>query len=333
MSKIVFAGKASRQLKVGTVVGPAVHSYGATGVSRSRCVVDLITRSNRRENTKLAYDGKAEEWHSFIDSVYKGERTSRYTVTGEKLYAFLFYQAFRNKYKRTKEPVEGQESEKIPKGKHGFDYHDYMRVLKRRDAEYNKYVLELEELEEETGTPAGDDFKFEFSEPSDPIGYSQINTYFHTIKNIWKRQVSEGANNLPWDHVETTQVTSLLLLVRNRKARIAKRTYQEKLDSDFSPYASKDCVPDIENKFWNKGMGEGSNAQTAFTAIRHRCVFLSCYCGLLRHETMYHGELSDMLGLDYPNPNGNMDQFIQVLQIGQGEKKKKNRVNFLRTFQ
>lgn len=114
-------------------------------------------------------------------------------------------------------------------------------------------------------------------------------------------------------------MTLLLLLVTNRKAQIAKKTYQEKLGSEFAPYTSKDHVPDIENSFWMKGVR--ANARTAYTSIRHRCVFLSCYSDMLCHETMYHGELSDMLCLnDYQrSQSSNAECLIQVVQIGQGK--------------
>jgi hypothetical protein len=52
------------------------------------------------KNTRLAYDSKAREFLGFCKCVYGNmESYNVCTVTEEKLFAFLFYQAYRNERK------------------------------------------------------------------------------------------------------------------------------------------------------------------------------------------------------------------------------------------
>ena len=50
------------------------------------------------------------------------------------------------------------------------------------------------------------DAEYNFPDPDDPIGDSQINTYLHTVKNIWKEQVNASSNSIPWDLIQTYDV-------------------------------------------------------------------------------------------------------------------------------
>ncbi len=63
-------------------------------------VVRTIVMASRPVNTALAYDPKQMEYDDFSDHVYKDYHIStRYTIGTEKVFLFLFYQAFRAKYK------------------------------------------------------------------------------------------------------------------------------------------------------------------------------------------------------------------------------------------
>ena len=64
-------------------------------------VVQRTNAENRRSNTKAAYDPKVEEYYQFCNHfAHHIPLAMRYTVTHEKLYAFLVYQAFREQRTR-----------------------------------------------------------------------------------------------------------------------------------------------------------------------------------------------------------------------------------------
>ena len=84
-------------------------------------IVRCVTVQHREENTIAVYDPKAEEYQQFCNYQYAGSHvSSRYTATTEKVFNFLFYQAFRDKYECG--------GKKRGKGKHGFDPVDYAKV-------------------------------------------------------------------------------------------------------------------------------------------------------------------------------------------------------------
>jgi hypothetical protein len=84
-------------------------------------VVCTVVMATRPLNTTLAYDPKAKEYDTFCGHVYHDYQPStRYTVGTEKVFLFLFYQAFRNKYKH------GGLAKGVP---HGFSSTDYNTMV------------------------------------------------------------------------------------------------------------------------------------------------------------------------------------------------------------
>lgn len=183
MTTIVTAGSRGTNLRKGTLVGPAPDFATINSqLGAQHAIVHQINRKTRRANTAAAYDPKAEEWGQFVDTVYCSQHASiRYTVTSEKLYRFLFYHAFRNKYNRKRKHGSG----KTNMSKHGFNYEDYTRVV-------GTYTKAAEAYAERVRTKLvdADVEQFEPPEPDDPVGYDQINTYLFTVQNIFKQQVS-----------------------------------------------------------------------------------------------------------------------------------------------
>jgi len=53
--------------------------------------------------------------------------------------------------------------------------------------------------------------------------------------------------------------------------------------------------------------------------LRNRYIFLQCYSGLLRSETMFLGELSDMLTIEYQRQQDCDPYEILILQIAAGK--------------
>jgi len=215
-------------------------------------------------------------------------------VTQEKLFDFLFYHAFRNKY-----PVGGSTRQNA----HGFKALDY-DVVRTFYAAHVKYQVE-------NPTDEG----HEIPDPDDPLGYDAVNTYKAVVLNIWSEQAASNCNSTSWDLIFTARVKQLINLVRRRKSRIKRKNYAEKIDGDFTPFTSIGQVGNIEEQFWLNG----KTARGCLPGLRNRYVFLQCYSGLLRSESMFLGELSDMVNIEYERRR-DMDPYqILVLQIATGK--------------
>lgn len=283
----------------------ARNTRSATALLRQSDVMATVVReinlANRKNNTKKAYDPKVAEYHAFCDHVYPTHHVSnRYTVDGDKMFRFLFYHSMRNKY-----DVGGERRHRA----HGFDGVDY-------DTVWQQYQSAVEELcQYPDGAPA-DVLEDLFKDPEKPLGYDQVNTYKAVVRGIHAEQVQQNANNLAFEFVLTHQSKALLKMVKERRARIRRKTYQEKLEGDFSPFTSIGQMDMIEQKFWDNGK---RSSRAAFCALRNRSTFLSCYSGVLRHESMFLGELSDMVGLEHERVRDAHRIFVMVMQMATGK--------------
>jgi hypothetical protein len=100
----------------------AAHASALCNAAFLGSVVRTVITATRPINTSLAYDPKAAEYNTFCDCVYSDYQPStHYTIGTEKVFLFLFYQAFRNKCKKG-----GKKGEL-----HGFDFKDYTTVVNK----------------------------------------------------------------------------------------------------------------------------------------------------------------------------------------------------------
>jgi hypothetical protein len=281
---------------------PPEHS-SVPGSADARLVQELVVKhinlAHRKTNTMSAYDPKAKEYEAFCDHAFSYmPRSSRYTVDGDKMFSFLFYHAMRDKY-----TVGGRN-----RGAHGFSGADY-------DAVWQKYTPLVGILRANDGN-CPTEVQNNFPEPQNPLGYDQLNTYKAVVRGIHAEQVEANANSLGFEFVLTPKCKGLLKMVKERRARIKKANCAEKLEGDFSPYNSIGAFDSIEHKFWEKGK---RSFRAAFCEMRNRCTFLSCYSGLLRHESMFLGELSDMVGIEHHKERDPHSIFVMVMQIATGK--------------
>jgi hypothetical protein len=271
---------------------PAVHAARIITAEKLAGVVRTVRTNTRPENTSLAYDPKNREYHSFCDHVYASSPiSSRYTVGTEKVFNFLFYHAFRNHYER---------GGKSRQSEHGFSIADYDTVTTKWASYQGRF-----ERGEITDIP----------DPEKPLQADALNTYKSTLYNAWLDQASNGANGLTWELIFTRKCRELVNLVKERKRRIRRKTYAEKVDGEFTPFTSISQVGNIENGFWD----HGKTVRESVPSLRNRYIFLQCYSGLLRSESMFLGELSDMLGIEYQRSRDSDPFFILVMQIATGK--------------
>jgi hypothetical protein len=151
-------GRGSTTMRYTPLQTAATHAMELVNQNVMAETVRQVNLASRRPNTAKAYDPKAREFYDFCNYKYQLlPIDQRYTVTAEKLRAFLTYQAFREKRKRGGRKRGVSES---------FDSAEYNAICTR-------YCAALAKLQE-SGTPIPD--------PENPLGYSAINTYCSTGK-------------------------------------------------------------------------------------------------------------------------------------------------------
>jgi hypothetical protein len=213
-------------------------------------------------------------------------------VNEEKLFLFLFYQSYRSK----------------KKSGGGKRQSDGTRLAQEFDpADYDKVWSEFGTPQLAEGATAPD--------PENPLGFSMVNQYKAAVRKLYDEQRIMCANSLLWEQVCTPRVHELMTMVGNRKMRIRRNNFSEKLDQEFTPFTTLTQFPEIEGWLWNHGK---DSARSAFSALRNRFGFLQSFAGALRHEALFHAELSDLMGLIVPKKVED-DLFIFIMQMDQGK--------------
>jgi hypothetical protein len=265
--------------------------------SAMRRVVFRIDSQNKKDNTKLAYDPKVQEFHQYCNHRHRRKEddplsiSKAYTVTYMKAHEFMFYQSMRGCRKR------GGKKKKRKRGLEPvmlFDGVEFDAIMK----DYN-----LGEAEE-------------CHEPKKPLGYAQLNTYKAALRNLHDEQVAHNINNIPWEMVWNADLKLLMQMVKKRKARIKKANYGEKVDCEFAPYTAVEEIPNIEAEMWNRGYG--GSWRSAYAWLRNRYALLQSYCGILRCESLFKAELSDMLGITMKKKQDPHRLYLLIMQMASG---------------
>jgi hypothetical protein len=250
-------------------------------------VVDQQTKQLRRHNTAVAYDPKVLEFKSFCSFVFSCEpEFVRDLVTPDKVFNFMFYQCYREKRK-----AGGK-----GKGSGGtFPVVDYNRVMDQyRNTSREEWTL-----------------------PMNPLGYSAINTYRSSIQGLFKEQQAQRANSYVWEQIWNIRCEDLAQLMKKRKTVISRALYEEKVDHQFSSYKATGQGVAIENEFFKRSCD--TNLRSAFSWTRNRFVFLFTKCGILRCESVYKAELSDLLHVKGKAPKDVHGWAVLVMQIAVGK--------------
>ncbi|KAJ3398967.1 hypothetical protein HDU80_008411 [Chytriomyces hyalinus] len=178
-------------------------------------------------NTRLAYDRKGAEFLAYCRDIF-AEQAIPITVTEEKLFGFLYYQAHRPQCKRGK--------------KRGGS----AVVFNRK--EFN-FVMHTSSQQSHTSEPV------EQSDENSAIkkaAYKNLNQYYCTILKIWQGHVDMNANNLSKEQLHSQHVKLLLGSVQKRKKQEAMANFEEKLDTEFTPYLLVNEIPRIEEELFRR---------------------------------------------------------------------------------
>lgn len=161
--------------------------------------VSAIQNENQKNNTDRAYSKKIFEFLEYCDHVYPHKpEAERYLVSFEHVNRFAWYFAYRCKRDRSSS-------------------------LKRKSDDIDKkylyfYATEFDQLvnqhtsADKNGTPP--------SEPTNGIGYSEIEQMKNAMRRLHREQVDNKTNNIGWEFVWTERVEEFKKMVKYRKQRM-----------------------------------------------------------------------------------------------------------------
>ena len=92
--------------------------------------------------------------------------------------------------------------------------------------------------------------------------------------------------------------------------------YKEKMDHSFSFFKAHGEVKKLEDAMFLRGVGNGLRA--AYASMRNRFVFLYSKTGVLRCESIYKAELSDISHVKSKAPKDVHQWTALIMQISQG---------------
>jgi len=258
---------------------------------------------NARDGTFTAYEPKKQEWDEFCAAIYgppamvNADVTNLsdlppqnlmqiYSVTPNKCYNFIFYQAHRKQRPR-------RSADSVQFG----------------PAELEEYKLVNQVYGGAQTNPP---------DPPDCCGYSQVNIYKATVFNIHLEQKSSGCNSFSWeDDINTQSLQQLMKKVRNRAPLVAKRNAAEKIDAHMTPFFYVQWLPNIERYFFAKGV---SNFQsTVFSSLRNSFTFKFTLAGVIRGESLERADLSDLCDYFWQGENDPYMIHILIMAMCQGK--------------
>ena len=110
--------------------------------------------------------------------------------------------------------------------------------------------------------------------------------------------------------------------VSNRKPIADKKNFKGKIDPHSSPMGAVKHIKDLENYFFEFGYNRSDRRQV-FASLRNRYIFLHTCHGILRGESLFHGELSDLFGLEWQRKDHDPHPFfLSILQLAFGKTNK-----------
>ena len=245
----------------------------------------------RVSNTSKAYDAKINEFREYCDSdfgTYPPE--TRYTIDQERVMNFMTYAAFREKKTRSKKQM--------------FNRSEWSRIQSL--------------FQESSGAGGMTKELFEALEPTEGVGWNVMNTTKSALRKCWRQQVEDHVNTHAEEDIFGISVQSLIKYVQQRQPRKDRNNCAKKVDKDSAPMDAIRHIDGIEESFYQSGVRSRSQA-TVGSSLRNRFVFLATTCGLLRGESMFKMELSDLFALNWGGPKDPHPMMILVCQIAKGK--------------
>ena len=304
-------------------------------IQMQRAVVEL-NELFRPTNTSKAHQPKVAEFFEYCEVMYKTD-PYKYHLSFEKIYRFMYYQAFR--------PLKPRGG----KRKYNNGVHPVHKVTKRRsrplivdEEEALDEVIEEEELSLHFERAIYDEVMTHFTgDPSPsgssttaplpvqalkPISWSTFDQYKQVLRKIHREQQLAGANSLVWEQIWKSPLDDLAKQVKGRVAHVRRSTYQEKFSAAFSSYATVERYNDIEEALWEESFRAHGPRELA-AKLRHRYCATHTASGILRCESLYRAEWSDFLCVTAPRTDTDVHPVdIMVNVIAEGKTNKGRRL-------
>ena len=139
---------------------PPPSPTAAEEINRMEYTIVDTSALHRPERSQVVYDSKTAEWEQFCQYVYKTSPFV-YNLSADKIFRFMFYQAYRNKKKRG-----GNKEKRTTMSR--FDSAQYEEVMSQHE-EYWR---------------TGDIDKIPF--PTNPVGKQAFDQYKAVLRKIYK---------------------------------------------------------------------------------------------------------------------------------------------------
>ena len=282
----------------------AMHSSPSSGIRwdttrndtsvYERAVLQQISLGRPR-STRNVNDPKIQEYYDYCLSLYGNSDPYYCNLDDNKVFNFMFYQSMR-------EPR--QQGGKKNRTRLGFDRADFDSIMQQ----YRAWMATEDDMNATSSSPP--------PEPENSLGPNSFAQYKSCLKWIYRDQVARHVTSLTWDQIWTLKCENLQQLVKTRTPANKKKNYHEKVDYEFAPYTVVEDFPKIETETWVSGYG---SVRSASAWLRHRYCLLQSTSGILRCESLFKAELSDMLGITVQHEHDPHPLYVLVMQIATGK--------------
>ena len=138
-------------------------------------------------------------------------------------------------------------------------------------------------------------------------------------KKLLRNQRDTGVNMRKNEDIDSERVDRLMENVLQRKHEVARANFKERCDGEFTPYKMISEVGQIEDFMWNYNC-----TTSAFSAasLQDRYQFLACLSGVLRSESLYHGDLSDLCDFTFHKSKEPHPYHIGIQRVSMGKANK-----------
>ena len=115
-------------------------------------------------------------------------------------------------------------------------------------------------------------------------------------------------------------VTWIVRQSKIRKPIQDKRNCVEKMDNTSAPLAAVDNIRALEKEFHLRGDSNNTkNPRNIFAALRDRMFFLMTTKGVMRGDTLFKSELSDLFHVEVQREDDPHPLFTFILQFATGK--------------
>lgn len=255
-------------------------------------------------NTVHRYQRFYDEYREFCHIVRKDDYNNP-AITATLVYNFLFYHAYRPNHNSSED--DDQDTTKLPRKKkrktfpHWFDHGLYKKVYER----YKDGEVEATDL--------SSNLKY--------IGFSHLNTMKSALINFSPPEVKR-------DIRQDSRIKNLFKHVKARHHIQARIQQHEKVTDKLPHWDLMPVIHKIEEMFWAKHSDTNSPSLVA-AALRNRWCYNDSFQCIIRAESLWKEELSDMLFYTHQVPGEPSPYEVLVRVLWDGKTNQKQTGNAL----